>query len=36
MEVTKKVSFRKNPNVSKRIGIEVRKSNFDVGHDSKY
>jgi hypothetical protein len=31
----KKKSNRVNPNQSKKIGIEVRKSNFIIGYDSK-
>ena len=34
MQVKKK-SNRINPNQSKKIGIEVRKSHFTIGYDSK-
>ncbi len=31
----KKITFRKNPNISKKLGLEIRKNHFDMGNYSK-
>jgi hypothetical protein len=32
--IPKKITYRKNPNISKRLGLEIRKNHFDIGNQS--